>query len=337
VNIAHLLPHSAQFPLKKHNGRYEWVLRLAKLQATAGHTVSIYAAPDSHDDSLIQWRSIESQSADKITNNVALMSSALGNSEHDIYHSHFDSLHFGLAHLTSKPIVVTQHWFPTDIIAQAARTGQIANIYTVPVTHFMEDEDARLGIPTVKMLYEGVDLSLFKPSTMPRSDRLIFVGRISPNKGVREAVRLARRTGQALDIVGKVNDADMAYWEEILPLVDGDKIKYLGTKSQTEVAQLFASAKAFLFPSQEPEAFGQVTIEAQACGTPVIISDVGASKELVQQGMTGFVCKTEEEYLEALNSVTAIDSSTCRSFAKQFDIGVMVREYENLYKNILSL
>ena len=337
MNIAHLLPHSAQFPLKKHNGRYEWVLRLAKLQAAAGHTVSIYAAPNSHDDSPVQWRSIKSQSDDKTTNNVALMSSALGNSEHDIYHSHFDSLHFGLAHLTSKPIVVTQHWFPTDIIAQAARTGKVANVYTVPVTHFMEEEDARLGIPTAKMLYEGVDLSLFKPSTMPRSDRLIFVGRISPNKGVREAVQLTRMAGQALDIVGKVNDADIAYWKEVLPLVDGEKIKYLGSKSQTEVAQLFASAKAFLFPSQEPEAFGQVTIEAQACGTPVIISDVGASKELVQQGMTGFVCKTEKEYLEALDSVTAIDSSTCRSFAKQFDIGVMVREYENLYKNILSL
>lgn len=334
MNIAHLLPYSAQFPLKKHNGRYEWALRLAREQAKQGHTVTIYAAPNSSDASPILWQSIPRSEGDKKQDNAALLTRALTSPEHDIFHSHFDSLHYSLAHLTSKPIVCTQHWFPDEKIAGAARQFNGSNVHVVPVTHFMEREDTKLGIRMEKMIHHGIDLSLFTPTNGPHA-RLIFIGRITPGKGVKEAVELAQKTGNDLDIVGKVNDADREYWNSILPHVDGEHIRYLGVQPQEKVAELFSQARAFLFPNRHEEAFGQVIIESQASGTPVIASRTGTSDELIQNGETGFICETEQEFVEALNRVESIDRKACRTFAKDFDIQTMFDQYEALYRSLV--
>lgn len=336
MNIAHLLPYSAQFPLTKHNGRYEWALRLAHAQIQQGHTVSIYAAPSSQDDSSIIWHSIEFPFKDKTTTNVALVKQALQNPEHDIYHSHFDYLHYFLADSTSKPIVATQHWFPDTKIAQASTFNTTKNVTIVPVTNYMREVDTRLNIQTETMIYHGIDLSLFQPSPDQVKGRFIFVGRICEHKGVREAVRYAKLAGVGLDIVGKINDADQPYWQNILPNVDGKQINYLGPQPQPVVAELLAQAKGFLFPGPREEAFGQVTIEAQACGTPVIISDVGASSELVRHGETGFVCRDEKDYIDAIRKIDTIDRTACRQFAMRFDVKKMIEDYDVFYRHLIS-
>ncbi|MDN5275024.1 MAG: hypothetical protein JWP06_925 [Candidatus Saccharibacteria bacterium] len=332
MNIAHLLPYTAQFPLVKHNGRYEWALRLARIQAQQGHTVSVYAAPGSHDESPIVWRSIEAPFKDKTTNNIALIKEAFQNREHDIYHSHLDYMHYFLADMTTKPVVATQHWFPDTLTAAAATFNTTANVTAVPVTNYMLQEDVKLGIKTGELIYHGIDLSLFHPSPLAIRERFIFVGRITERKGVREAVKYATLAGVGLDIIGKINDVDQPYWQSILPYVDGVKIKYLGPQSQTAVAGLVAQAKGFLFPTQSQEPFGQVTIEAQAAGTPVIIGDIGASNELVQHGKTGFVCSSEQDYIDALHNINDIRRTDCREFAERFDLKTMINNYDTLYR-----
>jgi len=339
MNIAHLLPYGAHFPLQKHNGRYEWALKLAREQAKKGHLVTIYAAPGSFDKtSTILWQSTANDKKDKLLNNTALIQQALLSKEHDIFHSHFDSLHYNLAHLTSKPIVVTQHWFPNEEIAAIAQKHHVTNVHVVPVTHLMETADKKLSIPTVTMIYHGIDLSLFLPSkeTKPRR-RLIFFGRITPAKGVKEAVLLAIKTRSELDIVGKVNDVDLDYWNQILPLIDGKRIRYLGPLSQERVAALLRDAKAFIFPSKHQEAFGLVTIEAQACGTPVIISDIGPSAELVRHGRTGYVCSSDNDYIKAIEQIDTISRSECRVFAERFSDKQMYERYEKLYDSLMSV
>lgn len=335
MNIAHLLPYSAVFPLAKHNGRYEWALKLARQQAKNGHQVTVYAGPHSTDSSPIRWRSLAKGKGGKKQNNKALAEAALTNIEHDVFHSHFDSLHYSLAYLTSRPIIVTQHWFPTASIAAAARNFTGQNTFVIPVTHYMEQKDAELGIKTKRMIYHGIDLSLFRPISAQPSSRFIFVGRITPAKGVREAVTLAKKAAIQLDIIGKVNEADQAYWQSILPSVDGDAIRYLGPQPQEKVAYFFQKAQALLFPSQHEEAFGQVTIEAQASGIPVIIRDIGASCELVQHGITGFVCSTEDDYLQAIKKIDSIDRHACRAFAETFSSDTMYSAYDQLYKELV--
>ncbi|HEU5121881.1 MAG TPA: glycosyltransferase [Candidatus Saccharimonadales bacterium] len=337
MNIAHLLPYSARFPLKKHNGRYEWALALAREQAKQGHKVTIYAAPGSHDNSAIRWKSLGESLGDKNQNNKALLQIAFQNTEHDIFHSHFDALHYSLAHFTQNPIVCTQHWFPNESITTAARQFTGDNVFVVPVTRYMEQKDKQLGINTTRMIYHGINLSLFHPVATPALKRFIFVGRITPSKGVREAVMMAKETKSFLDIVGKINDADQAYWQTILPYIDNKTIRYLGPQPQEIVAELMANARAFLFPSQQEEAFGQVTIEAQACGTPVIISDVGASSELVQQGVTGFVCTSRKDFLEAIKKIDSIDRDACREFAETFSDATMFQAYDALYAQLTGV
>ncbi|HZP55487.1 MAG TPA: hypothetical protein VFB03_01820, partial [Candidatus Saccharimonadales bacterium] len=142
MNIAHLLPYTATFPLQKHNGRYEWALRLAMIQAAKGHQVTIYSSPKSSGKN-IEWKSIDINLGDKTANNLSLIKLALSNDSHDIYHSHFDYLHYLLADQTSKPLLATQHWFPNKQTAEAAKLNKKQNVYTIAPTTYMAKEDRR--------------------------------------------------------------------------------------------------------------------------------------------------------------------------------------------------
>lgn len=336
MNIAHILPYSAVFPLKKHNGRYEWALRLANIQAKNGHDVTIYAGPASMPgDSPVRFRTLPASRGDKRADNLALFDLAMQNNGHQVLHSHFDSLHYEVADKTDKPLVVTQHWFPTDKIAAAVPLNTRHNVVAVPVTKYMAEADRELGIPAAQVIYHGIDLAVFPLSDAPRTDRLLFVGRIAPHKGVHAAVRAAIAANAALDIVGKINDKDRAYWDEILPFIDGEQIRYLGPKSQPEVAALMGQARAMLFLPKALEAFGQTIIEAQACGTPVILNNLGANHELVDDGATGFIVHGRADCSEAINKLSHLDRHACREFAERFDIRTMTRCYDELYQSLI--
>lgn len=337
MKIAHLVSYSVVYPLKKHNGRYEWVLRLARLQAEAGLQPVIYSNPASHIDIPgVEWRSIDGPRDSLDETNRTLWQRAFADTDIDIFHSHFDSLHYDVAHLSPKPIVFTQHWFPNQKVADAAIRSQSANVFAVPVTNYMAQSDEKLGIPAVAPIYHGIDLELFRLSDKPHSDRLLIAGRIAPHKGVKEAVDIALATGAPLDIIGKINDKDRAYWDSFADKVDGKMVRYHGPKTQPEVAEAMQRARAFLFSGQHIEAFGQTPIEAQACGTPVIAADIGANSELIVQGQTGFLAKTAEEFVTAIGQIDTIDSAACRRQAEKFEVHRMANEYTKLYKKLLA-
>jgi glycosyltransferase involved in cell wall biosynthesis len=165
---------------------------------------------------------------------------------------------------------------------------------------------------------------------------LLFVGRIAAAKGVKEAITYALKAGHGLDIVGKVRASEQEYWNEISPYIDGEQIAYLGAKPHDEVVGYMQNAPAVLFPSQQPEAFGLVTIEAQACGTPVIISAVGASDELVTHGKTGFIARSQEDFVSAIANVSNLRRTDCRQNAERFDTEIMNRAYIELYERLRS-
>lgn len=336
MNIAHLLPYSAKFPLTVHHGRYDWALRLAKLQSAKGHHVTIYCAPGSYapETESLEWSSIEFTYKDSSQNNIALIRKAFADKHHDVYHSHYDYLPFIVADLTDKPIITTQHWFPSESVANAATYNYTKNAVAVPVTHFMKTINQRMNIPTADAIYHGIDLDLFQPDGHPRSDRLLFVGRIAPHKGVDTIVQAVKIAGAKLDIIGKVNDTDMSYWQSILPDVDGKNIRYLGSLPHRQIPGYMSQAKALLFASSSHEAFGQTIIEAQACGTPVILPDLGANRELVAEGATAIFARTPEEFANAINKLQTIDYNKCREWAEKFDIGKMAHDYEQLYRSM---
>ncbi len=332
MKIAHVLPLSVTYPLSSPNGRYAWVAQLAQLQATAGHDVTIYCNPASQLNG-IRTAGITSAGTDKKQNNIETFQLALRN-DHDIYHSHFDNLHYEVADLTTRPIVATQHWWPTEETIRLANTSS-TNVWAVPPTRYMYDFDTRSGIRSKGFIYHGIDLNLFRNVTAPKNDRLLFVGRISPEKNLDLVIDVARRTGYGLDIIGKITDKNQELWERLRPVIDGEHIQYLGTKTHQELVGYYASARALIFPSTINEAFGLVAIESQACGTPIIMMRGGSRGELLDEGTTGYLCETVEEFTDAARRAGSLKPDDCVRFAGRFNIRDMTQKYVALYEELL--
>lgn len=334
MNIAHLLPYSVTYPLTLYNARHSWALQLAQLQAAQGHTVTLYCNPLSSVPG-ITVRGIPMSVGDKQANNRATLELAFSR-DHDIYHSHYDNLHYDVGGLTKKPIVVTQHWWPSDATIALATTYQHNNIWSVPPTKYMYDFDIKHGIATKGYIPHGIDLSLFSCDSVQKNGRLLAVGRISPEKNIETSIAVAKQANMGLDIIGKVVEKNQPYWQELLPTIDGVQIRYLGIKSQPELVHYYAQAQAALFPSDPHEAFGLVAIEAQACGTPVIMSRGGSRNELIMEGATGFLCETVDDYVNAAHKSRAIDPEKCKEFAQAFDVTAMADKYQKLYASLTS-
>ncbi|MGV9001494.1 MAG: glycosyltransferase [Candidatus Saccharimonadaceae bacterium] len=334
MKIAHVIPYSVTFPLTSHNGRYEWVRQLAFLQIQQGHEVIIYGNPASHSEGLT-FAGIPSSFGDKEQNNIETFRNAFAQNS-DIFHSHFDDLHYRVANETTRPIVYTQHWWPNDQLVNTVQQSTYPNVWAVPPTQYMHEFDVRSGIQTKGHIYHGIDLSVFQPTGVRKNDRLLFVGRISPEKNLHVALALAKKAGAKLDIVGKVAPKNEMYWQNLQPFIDGETIRYLGPMNTTELVTTYSGALGVLSPFEITEPFGLVAIEAQACGTPIIMTRGGSRAELLKDGKTGFLCEAEDEYVAAINKLLDIKSTDCLQFAKQFDIHTMAKNYVNLYEELLT-
>jgi len=333
MKIAHVLPYSVTFPLESHNGRYEWVRQLALQQIAHGHEVTIYCNPSSQ-SARLRFKGIDKDLGDKKANNIATFHLAFED-DSDVYHSHFDNLHYTVAKETAKPIVFTQHWWPTDETLDLAQRNP-SNVWAVPPTQYMADFDQSHGIQTKSSIYHGIDLSVFRPAPVLKNGRLLFVGRIAPDKNIEAAISVAEKSGVALDIVGKITDKYRDYWEVLRKDIDGANVNYLGSKNREELVELYSGARAVICTFGTTEAFGLVAAEAQACGTPVLITPGGAHGELIDPEKTGFICGSIDEFVVAVSRASSINSEDCVNFvAKNFDDKIMFKKYEDLYRELI--
>jgi glycosyltransferase involved in cell wall biosynthesis len=190
-------------------------------------------------------------------------------------------------------------------------------------------------LPWVANVHNAIDVSRYQVDRNP-GDSLLFLGRMSPDKGVHVAVQVARAAGIPLRIAAKMREpAERAYFEDaIQPL--GDGVEYLGEVSGPEKLELLAGATCLLNPLCWPEPFGMVMIEALACGTPVVATPCGSVPELVDDGVTGFVRESHDELVEALGEVDELDRNTCRKVASdRFSSARMVARHVELYQSIV--
>jgi glycosyltransferase involved in cell wall biosynthesis len=333
MKIAHIIPYSIVFPLAQPNGRYNWVLQLADLQSKNGNEVTIYGNPGSRVNG-VRTIGIPHAKDSTIQNNRDTFQLALEN-DNDVYHSHFDSLHYEFAHKTKKPIVFTQHWWPSDEVVRLAASAS-GNVWAVPPTKYMAEYDKAHGIASKGFIHHGIDHSLFKPGDVRKNERLLFVGRISPQKNVEVAIKTSRESGIGLDIIGKISDKDKDYWNDVSSAIDGTNIRYIGTVPFNELAKHYSAAQAVIFPSDINESFGLVAVEAQACGTPIIMKSGGSRGELVRDGVTGFLCNSQDDFNQAARLSATILARECTSFAKEFSIEKMEASYRQLYVDLLS-
>jgi glycosyltransferase involved in cell wall biosynthesis len=183
------------------------------------------------------------------------------------------------------------------------------------------------GVGT-RYILNGVDTAFYAPTGAERNERYVFLGHVARHKGVHIAARIAYRAGVGLDVIGPCVPA--AYRQDVE--AEGGDVRFLGEMSRKDVVQVLSSRKALLHPVLCDEAFGLALVEAQACGLPVIAFGRGGIPEVVKDGETGFLPKTEEE-MERLvkdDAVSRIDRARCRTWASQFSIERMVDGYEAL-------
>lgn len=335
MKIAHILSSAARFPLTSHHARYNWAMQLALLQSAAGHDVTLYCDNSSYAKGVLV-RGVLHKTGDLLQDNIATFSLAL-RGDHDIYHSHYDNLHYELASETNKPIVFTQHWWPNEDTVWLANNDNTHHVWAVPPTKYMYNTDVIHGIPTKGHIYHGVDLRVFSPKKYPsKTGRLLSASRITPQKHIEVAIQTALDTHMGLDIAGKVTKTNLDYWGTLQPLIDGRQIRYIGEKNHKELIDYYSSAQAVLFPSDATEPFGLVAIESQACGTPVIMQRGGSRSELIIEGKTGFLCDSRDDFAQAVTQSKSLLSDDCIKFAQQFNVRTMAHNYEELYKDLLT-
>lgn len=208
-----------------------------------------------------------------------------------------------------------------------------------PNQHFISISDnQRRDAPDLNYLatvHNGTDVEIFNFSD-ECDDFLFFSGRINPVKGVKEAIKVARDSGHRLLIAGPPDHGHQYYFDQhIKPELD-ENILYIGRMDQSQLKTYYQKAKALLTPVQWEEPFGLTTIEAMACGTPVISLDRGAAPEIIIDGKTGYVCKSIGDMVEAVAKVDQLDRQDCRKHVENnFSYEVMVNRYETVLSELV--
>jgi glycosyltransferase involved in cell wall biosynthesis len=166
---------------------------------------------------------------------------------------------------------------------------------------------------------------------------LAFLGRISPEKGVDKAIRIAGAAGLPLLIAAKVDNADKKYYEnEIKPLIAASPwVEFIGEINDAQKPAFLSGAHALLFPIDWPEPFGLVMIESMACGTPVIAFNRGSVPEVIDNGVSGFIVHDEASAIAAVGRLGDLDRAAVRrTFDRRFTARRMAEDYLDIYEEL---
>jgi glycosyltransferase involved in cell wall biosynthesis len=188
-----------------------------------------------------------------------------------------------------------------------------------------------------RVIHHGIDPDRY-PVGRGDGDYLLFLGRMTPDKGVREAVAVARAAGQRLVIAAKAREpAERRYFaEQIEPLLD-DGVCFVGEAAGEIKLALLGGASALLNPIQWAEPFGLVMIEALACGTPVVACPNGAAPEIVDDGQTGFLCSESTALVDAVRQIRDLNRAACRAaVVERFSTRRMVADHLAVYRDMVA-
>jgi glycosyltransferase involved in cell wall biosynthesis len=249
--------------------------------------------------------------------------------EFDLVHSHLDWLPLAFAKHCRAPLVTTIHGFSGRAILPAYLSASSSHFVAI------SNADRAPELSYAATIHHGIDLAALPLSLAP-GDALVAFGRIHPDKGTAAAIDIARRAGRRLVICGIVQD-ERYFREQVLPHVDGDRVSYLGSVGPEQRAQVLGAAAALLHPIAFPEPFGLSVVEAFACGTPVIAYPLGSMRELVDEGVTGFLVTDAAAAAARVDRAAALDRAAIRATAeRRFGAARMVDEYLALYRRLLA-
>jgi glycosyltransferase involved in cell wall biosynthesis len=252
----------------------------------------------------------------------------------DIIHNHTGVEGLALSGLVQTPMLSTIHGIgPGD-------WHQVFMFYRG--WHNAISRSALVQLPQrprcVGVVYNAIDAATYPFNDGQRQDFLLFLSRMSEEKGPHLAIEAAKLRGERIVLAGNVHPADMAYFRsQVEPLVDGDQVSYVGEADYHRKRELMASARCLLAPITWAEPFGLFMVEAMACGTPVVAFPRGAAPELIVDGVTGFLVETVAEMAEAVDRTGLIDARACRAHVEEnYCVTRMVDGYLSAYNTVLA-
>lgn len=340
MRIAQVAPLWESVPPKLYGGTERIVSYITEELVRLGHDVTLFASGDSQTAARLaaicpQALRLNAGIFNRDAPMIMLQQRALGKpGDFDVIHSHLDFLGFPLGSRNPAPVVTTLHG-RLDLPELEPVFREFSEMPLVSIS-----DAQRRPLPWANWqatVHHGLpqDLYTFHPQA---GGYLAFLGRIAPEKCPDQAIELAKRTGLPLRIAAKVDPADQQYYRaQIEPLLDHPLVEFIGEISDAEKDDFIGNAMALVCPYDWPEPFGLVLIEALACGTPVLAYRRGSIPEIIENGITGFVCENLSEMAEAVARIPLIDRGRCRiAFEERFTANRMARDYVALYERIID-
>ncbi|MGY4799919.1 glycosyltransferase family 4 protein [Teichococcus aerofrigidensis] len=340
MRIAQIAPLFEAVPPKLYGGTERVVSSLTEELVAMGHDVTLFASGDSVtaarfaamrgealrlDPTVKDWVAHYMRMVEQVAQRAG---------EFDVIHSHIDYFPLGLLDRQRTPFLTTLHG-RLDL-------PEFKMIYeTYGHTPYVSISDhQRLPIPDlnwVRTVLHGMPKDRLTPQPVDQS-YFAFLGRVSPEKGLDKAIRIAARAGVTLKVAAKIDSADRAYYErEIAPLLGQGHVEFIGEISDCQKPDFLSGAHALLFPIDWPEPFGLVMIEAMACGTPVIAMRRGSVPEVMEDGLTGFIVENEDEAVAAVARIPSLDRGQVRArFEQRFTARRMAEDYVSVYEELIE-
>ena len=338
MRIGLIAPPWVPVPPLAYGGIEAVIDRLARGFVDAGHEVLLGAAANSScpvprvagtedaDEEAPLCSDTNTELRHVVTNYAAM-------SDVDLIHDHTASGPLLHRWNRSTPVVTTLHG-PFDP-KLAPIYGAFRDVSVIAISH--HQATTAVGVRVARVIHHGIDMAAV-PEGTGDGGYACFLGRMSPEKGPREAALIARAAGVPLRIAAKMREpAERDYFDTaVKPLLSSD-IEYVGEPGSEDKLKLLGGSFALLNPLQWAEPFGLVMIEALATGTPVVATPEGSAPELIDDGVTGYLRRGCSALASALLDAAELDRRACRAEAqRRFDTGVMVRKHLGLYKELLK-
>ena len=340
MRIAQISPLTEAVPPKLYGGTERVISWLTEELVALGHKVTLFASGDSVTSARLEpmWPTalrLDGSVRDPNALHMSMIEQIAQRArEFDLLHFHLDYYPFSVMSRQSTPFLTTLHG-RLDLPEHEPVFSTFPNVPLVSISNAQRRPAPNAN--WIGTVHHGMPENLLKP-VLAEPSYLAFLGRISPEKRVDRAIRIAERCGLPLKIAAKVDAADHDYFEEMIkPLLTKPNVEFIGEISDAQKSEFLSNAFALLVPIDWPEPFGLVMIEAMACGAPVIAFNRGAVPELIEDGVTGFVVEDETSAVGALRHLSRLSRTVIRKrFEERFTARRMARDYLAVYRDLVG-
>jgi glycosyltransferase involved in cell wall biosynthesis len=332
MDIAIIAPPWLPVPAPAYGGTEVVLDLLARGLKSAGHEVLLVCHPRS-ECPVLRASVVPAEDTVRMGRASIELEHAIGAYElvkdSDVVHDHTLAGPIYSARFPNLAVVTTNH-NPFTRTYNALYGAVVPRVALVAISH---SHAASTHLPVEAVVHHGVNVDDF-PFGAGAGGYVALLGRMAADKGVHRAIAVARAAGMRLKIAAKMREPhERAYFDEFVRPHLGDDVVYLGEVDADGKRELLGSAAALLNPISWREPFGMAMLESLACGTPVVGCPQGATPEIVEHGLTGFLGDTDAELIAGLLSLDRIDRNVCREQARErFSVERMVEGYVRVFE-----